>query len=282
MTEAITFIIPTYNHGHHLSRAIESVTNQTKTNWKLIIVDDGSTDHTSSIVDQYCKEDCRLSYIKIGRGGVSKARNVGITLCTTNYLIFLDADDELSPNLLNELDYKNFDQFDLITWSAEKRFVNDTHSIVKPKNLGGLYQNYTISLLSGTICYKKDLLMKAGLFDTYMTFGENYELGLRICQQPLKILEIGKVLLTINIAIKRTSTSFSNRLYSGFHQYQKHRDIYKNNPEKEAELLYILGFLLQKNKKIKFASKFYVLSFKCNPLNYKSLLRIVQTKLRSL
>ena len=88
-------IIPTYNRADVLSRAIESVLEQSYQDFELIIVDDGSTDGTESVVHQY--DDDRLIYITQSNAGANAARNRGIKAATGEYIAFLDSDDEFLP-----------------------------------------------------------------------------------------------------------------------------------------------------------------------------------------
>lgn len=92
----VSVIIPTYNSANLLSRAVDSVLEQTYSDLELIIIDDGSTDSTDEVVSEYSDE--RIKYIKheLNRGG-SAARNTGIENAKGKYIAFLDADDEWLP-----------------------------------------------------------------------------------------------------------------------------------------------------------------------------------------
>jgi len=81
-----SIIIPSFNRAHILPQAITSVLNQTYTNWELIVVDDGSTDNTSTILAGY--DDNRIHYYKKENGGVCSARNYGVNYSNGNYIIF--------------------------------------------------------------------------------------------------------------------------------------------------------------------------------------------------
>lgn len=94
-TPNVSIIMPTYNREKLLPKAINSVINQVYTNWELIIVDDGSTDNTRKLVDNYSRLDQRIRYIRNNRNkGPSGARNCGILQCKGEYIAFLDSDDE--------------------------------------------------------------------------------------------------------------------------------------------------------------------------------------------
>lgn len=100
--ELISIIIPLYNKEENISRTIDSVLNLKYNNWELIIIDDGSTDDSASIVQVFLSDD-RIRYIKKKNGGVSSARNLGIKEARGEWIIFLDADDYFLPNALDTL-----------------------------------------------------------------------------------------------------------------------------------------------------------------------------------
>lgn len=92
----ISVIIPTFNASGYLPKAIESVMNQTYTNFEVIIIDDGSTDNTRSII----KESEKVKYFYQENKGLSSARNAGMQKSNGKYLVFLDADDWLENEAL--------------------------------------------------------------------------------------------------------------------------------------------------------------------------------------
>lgn len=95
----ITFIIPAYQAEKTLTRTVESILRQTDDRWKIILINDGSTDDTENICIR-CRDlnPDKISYIYQENSGQGKARNVGIELVTTDYLSFLDSDDWLMPD----------------------------------------------------------------------------------------------------------------------------------------------------------------------------------------
>lgn len=98
----ISIIIPVYNVNSYLHRCIQSIVNQTYPNWELILVNDGSTDTSGDICDEYALTDERILVIHKYNEGVSSARNVGIDCAKGEYISFIDADDVLETNALQK------------------------------------------------------------------------------------------------------------------------------------------------------------------------------------
>lgn len=96
-------IIPAYNVERYVHRAIESCINQTASDIEIIIIDDGSTDGTASVIKKYAEQDSRIVFRTKQNEGVSAARNDAIDLATADYLLFLDADDWLEHNAVERL-----------------------------------------------------------------------------------------------------------------------------------------------------------------------------------
>lgn len=99
----ISVVVPIYNTGNYLVRCIDSVLQQTYSDIELILVDDGSTDNSGEICDAYQKKDRRIKVIHKKNGGLSEARNEGITCAKGEYIAFVDSDDYIAPNMLKIL-----------------------------------------------------------------------------------------------------------------------------------------------------------------------------------
>jgi glycosyltransferase involved in cell wall biosynthesis len=96
----ISIIIPCYNQGRFLNETILSVYNQTYSNWECIIINDGSTDDSEEIANEWVRKDNRFKYFYKKNGGVSSARNLGLEKINGNYIQFLDSDDLLDSRKL--------------------------------------------------------------------------------------------------------------------------------------------------------------------------------------
>lgn len=103
MEELISIIIPVYKVEKYLSRCIESVMAQTYSNIEIILIDDGSSDKCPEICDNYADKDPRIKVVHKKNGGLSDARNAGITLAEGKYISFLDSDDYVHPRMYQEL-----------------------------------------------------------------------------------------------------------------------------------------------------------------------------------
>ena len=95
-----SIIIPVYNAENYLHRCIESILSQPFTDYEIIMVDDGSPDISGALCDVAAAKDSRIKVIHKENGGVSTARNVGLDCAQGDYLLFVDADDELAPGAL--------------------------------------------------------------------------------------------------------------------------------------------------------------------------------------
>ena len=101
----VSIVIPSYNYAETLPRAVGSVVNQLKQNHELIVIDDGSTDGTQSVIAQLRQTSPQsVRFIHKENGGLSSVRNRGIREASGTYLVFLDADDELLPDALEKLE----------------------------------------------------------------------------------------------------------------------------------------------------------------------------------
>lgn len=98
----ISIIIPVYNTEEYLEECFDSILAQTYQNFEVIVVDDGSTDNSGSICDEYAHKDERFKIIHKENGGVSSARNAALDVVTGDYVGFVDSDDTILPGMLEE------------------------------------------------------------------------------------------------------------------------------------------------------------------------------------
>lgn len=102
MHPKVAIIVPCYNQARFLPKAIASIQAQTMPDWECIIIDDGSTDETATIAQTYCEQDKRFRIISKENGGSASARDLGLLHAKGEYIQFLDADDSIAPDKLEE------------------------------------------------------------------------------------------------------------------------------------------------------------------------------------
>lgn len=121
----ISIIVPVFNSENTINRCVDSILQQTFTDWELLLIDDGSTDRSGEICDQYAAKDKRIEIFHKENGGVSSARNVGLDHAKGEWITFVDADDWIVKDCLN-LDYSLF-QEDLIIFSYYYNYEIDNN-----------------------------------------------------------------------------------------------------------------------------------------------------------
>ena len=122
MNPLISIIVPCYNQAQYLDEALESVLNQSYQNWECIIVDDGSPDHTATISESWLAKDERFKYVKKINGGISSARNFGISKANGEFILPLDADDKIGSDYLKLAmnEFQNHPELKVVYTKAEK------------------------------------------------------------------------------------------------------------------------------------------------------------------
>ena len=110
----VSIIIPVYNTGNKLCRCLDSVLAQSYQNFECIVVDDGCTDDSASIIEKYAGKDARIKAIHKNNGGVSSARNSALRIAHGEWLVFVDSDDFLMPDHIASLMDAATDDVDLV------------------------------------------------------------------------------------------------------------------------------------------------------------------------
>lgn len=133
ITPTISIIVPIYNTEKYLHRCVDSILSQTFVDFELILVDDGSTDLSGRICDEYAAKDSRIKVIHKKNGGQSSARNVGIEISKGKYIVFVDSDDWISTDCFEYL-YTLIEKYNADAVSADFVFAYENKSISFQKN----------------------------------------------------------------------------------------------------------------------------------------------------
>ena len=99
----VSVIMPVYGVEDYVGAAIESIQNQTFTDWEMFAVDDGTKDRSGEICDEYAEKDSRIHVIHKENGGAPSARNVAIDQANGKYFYFMDSDDFAEPTMLADM-----------------------------------------------------------------------------------------------------------------------------------------------------------------------------------
>jgi glycosyltransferase involved in cell wall biosynthesis len=212
----VDVIIPAFNAAKYLPFAIQSVVSQTFDDWRILLVDDGSTDNTPEVVAPFLERlGPKLKYIRQNNRGLPAARNTAIRNSTAEFFALLDADDVWLPCRLSE-SLKVF---------ADRPQVGMAYSLITridaEGRLGGTFQGNrrhaegriapyiymrTVELPCPTITFRKKCVDEVGLFDETMRATEDRDLWLRIALR-YEVACIHKVLAFRNITAPRAAGS---------------------------------------------------------------------------
>lgn len=190
----VSVVIPTYNRASFVSEAIESVLDQTFSDYEIIVVDDGSTDNTHEILEQYRD---KIQYIYQENEGVSAARNTGIKNSTGLWLAFLDSDDKWMPEYLatqmegiRRSPEISMQTTDCYTIGGERTYFEMNRVIGEFKGRDYLHLSDPFRFVVthgpwqvGSTIFRRDAIIKAGLFDTSFDLNEDFELMARVALQ---------------------------------------------------------------------------------------------------
>lgn len=196
---SITVIVPIYNTECYLSHCVDSILSQTFTDFELILIDDGSSDSSPAICDEYAVKDSRVTVIHKKNGGVSSARNLGLDIAKGEYITFVDSDDWLHPDFLRHgITLCRQQDLDIYCSGFARVYPDGTrYNSVVPHPITGytdalsqdeladlLQYNYISSCWS--ILIRQDLIHDTR-FDTEMAWGEDLKLVFSLLEHHHKL-----------------------------------------------------------------------------------------------
>lgn len=238
----ISIIVPVYNVEEYLSRCIDSILNQTFTAFELILVDDGSTDNSGLICDEYKKIDSRIKVIHKENGGLSSARNSGLNIASGEYVAFVDSDDLIDRNMIElMINCANNNDADIVSCSyiefknEMKLFgINNNNNKYKERSFSNLeaLENYLleyndINRKIDTVVWNK--IYRKKLFkDVCFPVGKIYEDGYVTYKLLYKANKVIYLDVPLYFYFKREN-SISNSMFSIKHieTYDDWREIFR-------------------------------------------------------
>ena len=189
----VSVIIPVYNGERYLAETIESVISQTAMNWELIAVNDGSTDNSLAILEEYAKKmPDRIKVITVENGGVSRARNIGVAAGRGIYVAFLDQDDLWAPRKL-ERQMGMFSRDEKTSLSFTNETLIDENGTVTHENIlkfgrhnrGNVFEYLLFDnfIPISSVMLKKELVVKTGGFNPCFSLAEDYDFLLKVARE---------------------------------------------------------------------------------------------------
>ncbi|OWR15750.1 glycosyltransferase family 2 protein [Chryseobacterium sp. VAUSW3] len=230
MKEIVSVVIPCYNQGDYIEETVESVLGQTYSAIEILIVNDGSTDHSYDVIKKILEHNPDIKYIQLENGGVSRARNRGIEKASGKYILPLDADD------LIERDYISLamDEFSadpqLMVVTAQGRFFGREE---RDWNLA----DFTMKkILHGNVIFCPSIFKKSdwrtvGGFDENMTHLEDWDFYIRLTSlRPNKVkrLNYRALLYRIKEENARNTEGFKDGTYNDtvLYLYTKNKNLF--------------------------------------------------------
>lgn len=203
MTDLISIIIPVYNQEKFLAETLNSVVNQSYSNWECILVNDGSIDNSVEVINKFVVQDNRFHFINSENRGVSHARNLALMQIKGDFIMFLDGDDLIHPEKLqkNIISFQKNEKFDILfnhTNYFENNIDNSLYDILLDSDLLNfndllLYWGEKIIIPIHSAIIKKQLF--EGIeFNTELTAQEDWLVWLRLFQKKPKVMVLNEVL----------------------------------------------------------------------------------------
>ncbi|MCX6752830.1 MAG: glycosyltransferase family 2 protein [Candidatus Nomurabacteria bacterium] len=255
----ISIIIPTYNSSKFIRNTIQSVLEQTYTDWELLIIDDCSKDETEEIIKEYKKKEPKIKFYKTDNnsGGPALSKNIGIKNSNGSYIAFLDHDDEWHKEKLEK-------QIKLFENSKDKNLgivstfldIKEKETIIKySKNYRKDILKYLASgnflMTSSCIMVKKDVFEKIGLFDKSLSVSDDLDMWIRIAKNNYNFDYVPEYLTTYIYHNKNASLINRENYTETKLLFKKHKEIYLKYNIKIVILNYILYLFPNSEKKIK-------------------------------
>lgn len=236
----ISIIICNYNYARYIGDALESVRNQTFSNWECIVIDDGSTDDSVAIIKSFIKRDKRFRLIQNSHGGTSRARNAGLDAARGDYVAFLDSDDCYTEYALEMLLYiARSTNADMVGGMAnmvpEKfKFVPSNGRQVWNAGTNISQGNPVAFLLSSNAyrwcwiwrrIYKRDFIGDVRFNTDFTTFGEDLTFMLELCWRANFVVETPNITVWHRVhGAAITGGEFDEHCFDWFPAYFKYID----------------------------------------------------------
>jgi len=181
----ISVVMPAYNAADFIGEAIQSILDQTYTDYEFIIVDDGSTDGTAAIIQSYAERDPRIRLIENPHGGVCEARNTAIRQASGDWIVLMDADDIARPNRIERLVQAAEADPEVVVWGSYLTRITINGDVIGNIEVGTTSKEAfyaidrtqrLIEMFAPTAMFRRDIALKVGGYNPLLLVAEDSEL----------------------------------------------------------------------------------------------------------
>ncbi len=219
----VSVIIPVYNAAPYLMGCLNSVVGQSQPDLQILLIDDGSTDASPEICKAFAEKDTRIQFVSQSNSGVSTARNRGLSLAVGEYLLFVDADDELPETAVSMLLKAAGPDIDLVIGSHEefrgkiRRKIHREERIFSQSQWKEAFPGFDamLSTLWGKL-YRRQVILEHSLsFDPALPYCEDHVFNLRFCRE----IRAAAVITPVTYRYRLGGIASSLRYYPNMDQY---------------------------------------------------------------
>jgi len=235
MNDLISIIVPVYNVEKYLRKCIDSIINQTYENIDIILIDDGSTDSSSEICNEYSKKDKRIKVIHKENRGVSSARNEGIKHARGEWITFIDSDDWIEKNFCEILLKKVLETKSDVALCGYNRINNKKTEKINAKNRELIFNcnEYLIKSLNPQtgfgFCHMKLIkkeILKGIYFNENIVVGEDALFNVMISQNIKKAIFVEQALYNYRInnqsVVRKYDENYANKYLLAMNEIKKY------------------------------------------------------------
>lgn len=214
----ISVIMPVYNTAEYLGDAVQSILEQTRTDFEFIIIDDGSTDGSEEIIDRYAKSDNRVRVIHQEKGGIVAALNKGLQVAKGRYVARMDSDDISLPERLAKQVALMESNSKIGVCGTACKLIGDSSGITMPKTKSEEIKSWLLfgpCMAHPTVMMRRDLIVEHNLYyDSNIKQAEDYDLWLRFSQH-CEMVNISEPLLLYRVWAKQATTKSRLQVHQG-------------------------------------------------------------------
>lgn len=273
MTPRFSIIIPAYNAAKTIGTTLEKVFVQSFQDFEIIVVNDGSKDNVEEVLKPYFSE--RFQYTRQENQGPGAARNTGAALAKGEYLVFLDSDDYVEQDWLEEFHQLSANGAGLMAIALKM----PNGLIRPPKSVTAKGRNFRVLPIPGTFAVDRNLFQQVGGYDTQLRQSENWEMldrVIRHCQKnEIATVHSDRALLIYNknMGAEKFADRAANKAQAAIYLVEKYGD--EMNALKKSRYLSRAGVNLFRIGKISEARAYFFKAIAASPLSLNHYFRLI-------